>query len=78
MVFNERIIEQQAKKRYLKFPNKLQQQKYKTLLKKLTYRPKAGILKAKQLKELELEEELKVITRFIKKNIGKCYKIAVK
>ena len=42
------------------------------------YRPKAGILKAKQLKELKLKEELKVITRFIKRNIGKYYKIAAK
>ena len=36
------------------------------------YKPKAGILKAKQLKEF------KVITRFAEKNIGKCYKIAAK
>ena len=42
------------------------------------YRPKVGILKAKQLKELKLKEELKVITRFIKKNIGKYYKIITK
>ena len=39
------------------------------------YRPRTGILKAKQLKELKLEEEFKVVTKFIKKNIGKCYKI---
>ena len=39
------------------------------------YRPKAGILRAKQLKEFKLEEEFKVITRFAERNIGKCYKI---
>ena len=39
------------------------------------YRPKAGTLKAKQLKELKLEKELKIITKFAERNIGKCYKI---
>ena len=39
------------------------------------HRPKIGILKAKQLKELKLKEEFKVVIRFIKKNIGKYYKI---
>ena len=31
------------------------------------YRPKVGILKAKQLKELKLEKEFKTVTKFIKK-----------
>ena len=30
------------------------------------YRSKIGILRAKQLKEFKVEEELKVVTRFIK------------
>ena len=38
------------------------------------YRPRAGILRAKQLKEFKSEKELKVVTKFVKKNIGKCYK----
>ena len=38
------------------------------------YRPKAGILRAKQLKEFKLKEELKAVTKFAEKNIGKCYK----
>ena len=42
------------------------------------YRPKAGILKAKQLKELKLKKKLKVVIRFIKRNIKKCYKIVTK
>ena len=42
------------------------------------YRPKADILKAKQLKELKLKEELKVVTKFIKKNINFFYKIAAR
>ena len=42
------------------------------------YRPKAGILRAKQLKELKLEEEFKAVTRFTERNIGKCYKIVAK
>ena len=42
------------------------------------YRPKANILKAKQLKELKLKEELKAVIRFMEKNIGKYYKIAAK
>ena len=39
------------------------------------YRPRAGILRAKWLKEFELEEELRVVTKFAERNIGKCYKI---
>ena len=42
------------------------------------HRPKAGILKAKQLKELKSEKELEIVTKFIKKYIGKCYKIIPK
>ena len=42
------------------------------------YRPRAGTLKAKQLKELKLEEKLKVVTRFTKKNIGKYYKLVAR
>ena len=42
------------------------------------HRPKIGILRAKQLKELKLEKELKVITKFVKRNIGKYYKIVAK
>ena len=42
------------------------------------YRPKIGILKAKQLKELRLKKEFKIVTKFIKKNIGKYYKTAAK
>ena len=77
-VFNKKITKQQAKKEYLKFPNKLQQQKYRTLLKKLIYRPKVGILRVKQLKKFKLREELKVVTKFVKRNIGKYYKIAAR
>ena len=76
--FSKRIAKQQANKGYLKFPNKPQQQKYKTSLKKLTYKPKTGILRAKWLKELKLEEEHKIITKFAKKNRGKYYKTAAK
>jgi hypothetical protein len=42
------------------------------MLRKLIYRPRVGILKAKWLKELELEEELRVIIKFAERNIGKC------
>ena len=42
------------------------------------YKPKAGILKAKQLKELKLKEELKAVTKFTERNIGKYYKIVIK
>jgi hypothetical protein len=42
------------------------------MLRKLIYRPRIGILRAKWLKELELKEELRVIIRFTKRNIGKC------
>jgi hypothetical protein len=42
------------------------------MLKKLIYRPKTGILRAKWLEKLKLEEELKVTTRFTERNIGKC------
>ena len=42
------------------------------------YRPKVGILRAKQLKELKLKKEFKVVTRFIKKYIEKYYKIVTR
>jgi hypothetical protein len=42
------------------------------MLRKLIYRPKTGTLRAKWLKELELEEELRVTTKFTEKNIEKC------
>ena len=42
------------------------------------YRLRAGILKAKQLKKLKLEEKLKAITRFAEKYIGKYYKLVTK
>ena len=42
------------------------------------YRPRVGILRAKQLKELKLKKKLKAVTKFVEKNIGKCYKIIVK
>ena len=73
--FSKRITKWQAKRGYLKFPNKLQQQKHRTLLKKLIYRPKVGILRAKWLKKLKLEEELRVVIKFVERNIGKYYKI---
>ena len=41
------------------------------------YRPKVGIPRAKQLKELKQEEDFKVATRFTKRNIGKCHKMVV-
>ena len=46
---------------------------YRTLLKKLIYRSRAGILRVKWLEELKLEEELKVTTRFAERDIGKYY-----
>ena len=42
------------------------------------YRPKVGILRAKQLEEFKLKKEFKVVTRFTEKNIKKCYKIVAK
>ena len=38
------------------------------------HRPKAGTPRAKQLEKLKLKKELKAVTRFTEKNIGKCYK----
>jgi hypothetical protein len=43
------------------------------MLRKLIYRPRAGILRAKWLEELESKEELKVTTRFAERDIRKCY-----
>ena len=42
------------------------------------YRPKAGILRVKQLEELKLKKKLKVIIKFAKRNIGKYYKTAAR
>ena len=39
------------------------------------YRLRASTLKVKQLKELKLKKEFKVVTKFAEKNIKKCYKI---
>ena len=78
MAFSKRITKQQTKRGYLKFSNKLQQQKYRISLKKLINRPKADTLKAKQLEKLKLKKELKTVTRFTEKNIRKCYKIVIK
>ena len=42
------------------------------------YRLRAGILRVKQLKELKLKKEFKTVTKFVKRNIGKCYKTAAR
>ena len=42
------------------------------------HRLRASILKAKQLEELKLKKEFRAVTKFVKKNIGKCYKIVAK
>ena len=42
------------------------------------YRSRVDILKAKQLKELKLKKEFRVIIKFIEKNIKKYYKIVIK
>ena len=42
------------------------------------YRPKVSILKAKWLKELKLKKKFKIVTKFIKRNIGKYYKTVAK
>ena len=41
------------------------------------YRPRVGTPRAKQLEEFKQEEDLKAVTRFTEKNIGKCYETAV-
>jgi hypothetical protein len=41
------------------------------MLRKLIYRSKTDILRAKWLKELELKEELRVTIRFAKRDIEK-------
>ena len=50
---------------------------HQTSLKKLIYRPRVGIPRAKWLEEFKQEENLKAVTRFIKRNIKKYYKTAV-
>ena len=42
------------------------------------YRPRAGTLKAKQLEEFKLKKKFKVVTRFVERNIRKCYKIVAR
>ena len=41
------------------------------------YRPRVGTPRTKQLEKLKLKKELKAVTKFIERNIGKCYKIVV-
>jgi hypothetical protein len=43
------------------------------MLRKLIYRPKAGTLRVKLSEKLKLKKELRVTTRFAKRDIGKCY-----
>jgi hypothetical protein len=43
------------------------------MLRKLIYRPKIGIPRAKWLKELKLKKEFKVTIRFTERDIGKYY-----
>ena len=42
------------------------------------YRFRAGISRVKQLEEFKQKEDLKAATKFIERNIGKCYKMAVR
>ena len=42
------------------------------------YRPRVGTPRVKWLEELKQENFFKTATRFAERNIGKCYKIAVK
>jgi hypothetical protein len=46
---------------------------HRTLLRKLIYKPRTDILRAKFLKELKLEKKLRVTIRFTERNIEKCY-----
>ena len=41
------------------------------------YRSRVNTLRVKWLKELKQEENLKVATKFMAKNIGKCHKTVV-
>ena len=50
---------------------------HRTLPKKLIYRPRVGIPKAKQLEKFKQEEDFKATTKFTKRNIGKYHKTAV-
>ena len=50
---------------------------YRTLLRKLMYRFRAGTPKAKWLKELKQKEDFRAATRFIERNIEKCHKTVV-
>ena len=50
---------------------------HRTLLKKLIYRPKVGIPRAKWLKEFKQEKDFKAATKFIEKNIRKYYEMVV-
>ena len=49
-----------------------------TLPKKIIYRPRVSTSKAKWLKKLKQEKNLKAATQFAEKNIGKCHKTAVR
>ena len=51
---------------------------HRTLLRKLRYRPRAGIPRAKWLEEFKQEEDLEAAIRFVERNIGKCYKTVVR
>ena len=51
---------------------------HQTLPQKLIYRPRAGTPKTKQLENFKQEEDLKAATKFIKRNIEKYHKTAVK
>ena len=51
---------------------------HQTLLRKLMYRPRVGIPRAKWLEKFKQEEDLKTATKFTEKNIRKCHKTVVR
>ena len=72
--FNKRIKEWQAKKGYLI----LDYLKYRVLAKKATNRLRHGILRAKQLEELKLKEQITIFIRFKERYTKGCNKAAIR
>ena len=51
---------------------------HQTLLRKLIYKPRVGTPRVKQLEEFKQEEDLKAVTKFTEKNIGKYHKTVIR
>jgi len=72
--FSKKLLNNKPKRGYFKFPSKYEIMRRRVILRKIISRFRKGTLRVKWLEELEWEEELRAIIRFIECNINIYYK----